>query len=170
MAAPKPSPNELLDQLIRTLQEKVDGLNAAINTATMVKENLSRFPAEFVDGLVQAMTAAAAKSAPPPAPYPDDMDDEDDSVLAQRAGPIAFSKSGTNFQRMVEFFHARNNHPATNHDIRTALNLSRGSVAVVLYNTHPDHFERLDDRVPNKVAWRLSAAKYPEHNDAEIPF
>jgi hypothetical protein len=63
---------------------------------------------------------------------------------------------GTIFERIVQFFQANGNLPATNAEIRTAIGAMRGTVAMVLYKTHSDKFKIDGKNGPRKATWCLT--------------
>ena len=56
---------------------------------------------------------------------------------------------------MIQFFLDRGNAPASNQEIREAVGMTRGAVAVILYEANSE-FEKVGKDQGNKMRWRLT--------------
>jgi hypothetical protein len=62
---------------------------------------------------------------------------------------------GTVVERVRQFFLSTDNKPASNATIRDAIGTNRGTLAMVLYTTHKDEFEKIQIANTHIVHWRM---------------
>lgn len=63
--------------------------------------------------------------------------------------------TGKHRERVIQFFLDRGNAPASNQEIREAVGMTRGAVAVILYEANSE-FEKVGKDQGNKMRWRLT--------------
>ena len=106
----------------------------------------------------------------------EDEEPEEDGAQDETASSGRFE--GTIYERMLQFFYSTGNAPASNREIRVAIGASRGTVAMVLYNTHPEDFTKVETPGSHIIRWKLvdralKAAEYlygPEGDGQETLF
>jgi hypothetical protein len=169
----------LLDEAIRQLAARLDALVSEQKEVEMslmglkeLRANVGHLPEPAIRALLAAMQQQAGGLVPRRVEVIDTFwgavatDDEDGPACAE---PLTAAESLTNYEKIVQFFLARKNQPATNQDIRTAIGASRGAVAQILYTSHSDKFERSSKREAGKVAWQLRAPIYRTEAGRQVP-
>jgi hypothetical protein len=76
--------------------------------------------------------------------------------------PLPSRYTGTVFDRMVQFFTGHDNEPASNAQIRKAIDSNRGTVAMVLYNTHAKLFDKIKKQDDHIIYWKLTKSFYDD--------
>jgi hypothetical protein len=168
MAIPTPekSPqkaSELVDDVIKTLEQRLQAIQGKFTRALQGLKSIRGVgdlaTLETVNKLVDEITQGLN--------FGEIDTDEDDH---SNNGP---AYTGTLIERVRHFFAHTRNHPATNATIRKAIGTSRGSLAMVLYSTHADEFERTTPSGTHLIHWELTAealnAAYKEYGGNPAP-
>ncbi len=138
------------NKIMKNFSESIEALRTLAKQAEMLS------PA-FVDAFVKSMLGTIAEGDRVNE-FTEDDDGTDDTDRAAAANHARDPElEGTVFMRMVQFFKKRGNKPASNLEVREAVGASRGTVAMVLYNTHADYFEKIQVQGKKKTHWRLNA-------------
>ncbi len=150
---------EYLERCVERLEVKRRSLDEAIRALHTLRDQSS----VIGDELAEIMTEAVVRKVTKETSLFTQINQQDSNDPGDTTSEIIRDSSkfkGKNYVRVLRFFLERNNEYATNMEIRRACGITRGSVAVVLYTTHADFFERKplaqDDK--KKVIWRLSEA------------
>ena len=87
------------------------------------------------------------------------------AVLFEEAAKAESERLMSNFERVRSFFLAKQNEWAEAPRIGEALNMSRGTVATVLWTSHRDSFEQAPVAGSiKKKKWRLKPEAYHQHS------
>jgi hypothetical protein len=169
----------LLDEAIQQLATRLDALRSEekeVEMSLMGLKELRMSAGHLPEPAIRALLTAMRQQLGTPGVRRVEVidtiwgavatDDEDGPACAE---PLTPAESLTNYEKIVQFFLARKNQPATNQDIRTAIGASRGAVAQILYTSHSDKFERSSKREAGKVAWQLRAPIYRMEAERQVP-
>jgi hypothetical protein len=154
MARPVKDALELIDSLIGMMAERLRLVQVTLDALKVIRGAAAAAPPEMRGAFLDTIRNMLADETVTPKSKPSSV---------KTASTVEASAGGkTHYERILDYFVERNNQPATNQMIRTALSLSRGSVAMVLYKSHADDFERVPDYgMKSKAYWRIKEAVYP---------
>jgi hypothetical protein len=119
---------------------ELDGVLAAIIRARMnCPKVFEEFKADILMVINDDLNSFLAKPPPP----------------AQAPGPVPAEpvEAETGAEKLVAFFRARNNAPASIEEMANAIQLSRITVKAIIYKRHAELFERIKQRGKNNKAF-----------------
>lgn len=160
MAARKKRANkeavEMIDNEIKTLESKAQLIQAmfskAIGALKSIRATCDLVSFETLAKMVDEITTGV------------DFKDKDAEAENQdENGPYQRSYTGTVIERVRQYFVNTGNMPSTNAEIREAINTSRGTLAMVLYTTHPDEFDRVVFDGTHLIHWQLTASAWASY-------
>lgn len=149
------SREEFKERVVSMTKEReglVATLNAQIETLRLMAVVVDKLPEPVSDEVwkwLDAMPRLAFSQSPRKA--------DDEAV----ASPAAGRYYGTHLQKVIQFFIAHKNRPSTNMEIRRELGLTRGAVAVILYQKGSP-FEKSPGEDEKKVRWRMRPERYEQ--------
>ncbi len=167
MAAKRSDVSALLDKVIAILEGNKRSLEASLEALQTLKTHAQSLPVEMMDAILDSLKSIVGTRRLGRVTQPG----TEEEAQAARAGSVS-DPVKPHFQRIAEFFVNRDNHPAHNQMIQKATGLSRGAVAIVLYKSRADRFERVDlPSKPKKVWWKLKDDAFERiKKEDEIPF
>ena len=140
-------PRQLPVATTPTVQERAATLEAELSALRQIEavittiQNLKRKHPKLFSEFIQAIHAAV--DSEPPA-------QEAKPTILHRVDPDA-QEFGV--QRLIEWFHSRNNEPATVPQMAKAVDLSTATVKSIIYRRHKGKFAPIDQRGQNNRAF-----------------
>lgn len=137
---------------IQRLEEQKDTLTELYGEAIAALRKFHEISHLLNPSLIENMVFAITKELPFHCGLQEAAAVEPMMMMPRPATPF----TGTIYERMVQFFLANNNRPASNSEIRTAIGSNRGTVAMVLYNTHSGDFVKSKRSGDHLIYWNMS--------------
>ena len=147
-----------LDRWLASLAAKRDGIERAIKAIRLLYKELDDIGPELATSMAESILHQQGYRVPAPTLF-DLLSPETPAVSPLEQIPSNSPYEGKHRDRVTNYFLNNGNQPASNQEIREAVGLTRGAVAVVLYQEESD-FENLGKDLKNKVLWRLNPHTY----------
>ncbi len=151
-----------LARWIKDLETRRDALDQAAAALRLVLEQADIIEPELADSMAAAVYGKNVQRQRT-------LFDETPALVGEREEATADSSgvyAGTHRDRVIDFFVRNGNRPASNLEIREAVGLNRGAVAVVLYGKD-SVFVKLDKDARGKVLWQLRRSEYEAKREIE---
>jgi hypothetical protein len=136
-----PKKRDPLNELIESLDRKQKAIE---NVVTEIQEIANDLPEEIEEKVLESLRIRVREALRDFA--------QDPGVDIGQLNP-----SSTNFERVVQFFRAKENQPQTFEQLMSGTKIPRGSLALVIYGKTKGHFVSQKTGIGKKLAWKLKS-------------
>ncbi len=134
------TPPSKLDQAFKELEQEKNVIDTFMQAEKEMRLRLHDLPLHLAKNVIEGLLLEVEQM---------------ESALSEPISEPLSSPRGTNYEKVVAFLRSKGNAPQTRDELVNGARVPRGSLSVILYQTHTDNFEKVKTGQGKILAWKL---------------